>query len=240
MRDSSLSACIQSIVAAEVGHLDLAYDYFRESAFIDFAILAGNTAEGVHLASLPVPGFGRRRLRWDRDHGDTFAFTPRLPDCSRVGVPFDVPRAALRVESARAQYATSSWAAIRWRFSITENRSVWSSVCPGPPSRRPLVGEHVAAGCKKNVWSWPLLGLPVVLGAGAVRRERALRSRSRRRGTRRVGSTRCTTCTRRGSRTGWCRRRSRSRRGSACACSRSPRCRPRSSENSWFFAGSNS
>src|SRR6185312_16602888 len=30
VRDSSLSACTQAIVAAEVGHLDLAYDYLYE------------------------------------------------------------------------------------------------------------------------------------------------------------------------------------------------------------------
>jgi len=52
VRDSSLSASIQAIVAAEVGHLGLAYDYFRETAFIDLRNLAGNTADGLHLASL--------------------------------------------------------------------------------------------------------------------------------------------------------------------------------------------
>ena len=40
VRDSSLSASIQAIVAAEVGHLDLAYDYFRETAFVDLHDLA--------------------------------------------------------------------------------------------------------------------------------------------------------------------------------------------------------
>jgi alpha,alpha-trehalose phosphorylase len=80
VRDSSLSACIQSIVAAEVGHLDLAYDYFGETAFIDLRDLAFNTRDGVHLASLAgswlaaVAGFGGMR-----DHGDTLAFAPRLP-----------------------------------------------------------------------------------------------------------------------------------------------------------------
>ena len=79
VRDSSLSACIQGIVAAEVGHLHLAYDYFRETAFVDLHDLAGNTADGLHLASLAgtwliaVAGFGGLR-----DHGDTLAFAPRL------------------------------------------------------------------------------------------------------------------------------------------------------------------
>jgi alpha,alpha-trehalose phosphorylase len=80
VRDSSLSACIQAIVAAEVGHVELAYDYFGETAFIDLRDLAFNTRDGLHLASLAgswlvaVAGFGGMR-----DHGDTLAFAPRLP-----------------------------------------------------------------------------------------------------------------------------------------------------------------
>ena len=80
VRDSSLSACIQAIVAAEVGHLDLAYAYFRETALIDLRNLAGNTADGLHLASLAgtwlvaVAGFGGMR-----DHEHVLAFAPRLP-----------------------------------------------------------------------------------------------------------------------------------------------------------------
>ncbi|HWJ64653.1 MAG TPA: glycosyl hydrolase family 65 protein [Acidimicrobiales bacterium] len=80
VRDSTLSASIQSIVAAEVGHRDLAYRYWRESAFVDLDDLAGNTADGLHLASLAgawmaaVHGFGGMR-----DHGETVAFSPQLP-----------------------------------------------------------------------------------------------------------------------------------------------------------------
>jgi alpha,alpha-trehalose phosphorylase len=80
VRDSSLSACIQGIVAAEVGHLDLAYEYFRETALVDLRDLAGNTSEGLHLASLggawlaAVAGFGGMR-----DHGTALTFAPRLP-----------------------------------------------------------------------------------------------------------------------------------------------------------------
>ena len=80
VRDSSLSAAIQAVVAAEVGHLELAYDYFGETAFIDLRDLAFNTRDGLHLASLAgcwlvaVAGFGGMR-----DYGDTLAFAPRLP-----------------------------------------------------------------------------------------------------------------------------------------------------------------
>ena len=81
VRDSSLSACIQSVVAAEVGHLDLAYDYFAEAALLDLEDLEHNTGDGIHIASVAgawiaaVCGFGGMR---DVDGGLTFA--PRLPN----------------------------------------------------------------------------------------------------------------------------------------------------------------
>ena len=80
VRDSSLSAAIQAIVAAEVGQVELAYDYLGETAFIDLRDLAFNTKNGVHLASLAgawlvaVAGFGGLR-----DHGERLSFAPRLP-----------------------------------------------------------------------------------------------------------------------------------------------------------------
>ena len=80
VRDSTLSASIQAIVAAEVGHVELADAYFRETALVDLRDLAGNTADGLHLASLAgawlvaVAGFGGMR-----DHGDILTFAPCLP-----------------------------------------------------------------------------------------------------------------------------------------------------------------
>jgi alpha,alpha-trehalose phosphorylase len=80
VRDSSLSACCQAIVAAEVGHLDLAYDYFAEAALMDLDDLEHNTRDGIHIASVAgtwlaaVAGFGGMR-----DHGGQLSFSPRLP-----------------------------------------------------------------------------------------------------------------------------------------------------------------
>ncbi|UJR85030.1 Hypothetical protein I5071_71090 [Sandaracinus amylolyticus] len=79
VRDSTLSASIQGVVAAEVGHLELAYEYFRETALVDLRDIAGNCADGLHLAALSgawlvaIAGFGGMR-----DHGDVIAFAPRL------------------------------------------------------------------------------------------------------------------------------------------------------------------
>ncbi|EED6225636.1 family 65 glycosyl hydrolase, partial [Salmonella enterica subsp. enterica serovar Haifa] len=52
VRDSSLSAMAQVVIAAEVGHLDLAAAYLAELAALDLADLHGNTAEGLHIAAL--------------------------------------------------------------------------------------------------------------------------------------------------------------------------------------------
>ncbi|WP_200208798.1 glycoside hydrolase family 65 protein [Micromonospora coerulea] len=80
VRDSSLSAAPQAVLAAEVGHLDLAYDLFAETALQDLADLGDKTADGLHLASLAgawlvvAQGFGG--LRDDRG---VLSFDPRLP-----------------------------------------------------------------------------------------------------------------------------------------------------------------
>src|SRR3546814_12218277 len=53
--------------AAEVGHLELAYDYLAEAALVDLHNLARNTGDGLHMASLAgawsalVAGFGGMR-----------------------------------------------------------------------------------------------------------------------------------------------------------------------------------
>jgi alpha,alpha-trehalose phosphorylase len=80
VRDSSLSACTQAVIAAEVGHMQLAYDYFGEAALMDLQDLEHNVRDGVHMASLAgawlaaVAGFGGMR-----DHDGELTFRPRLP-----------------------------------------------------------------------------------------------------------------------------------------------------------------
>jgi alpha,alpha-trehalose phosphorylase len=82
VRDSSLSACTQAVMAAEVGCLDLAYAYACEAAFMDLHDLEHNTRDGLHMASLAgawtalVSGFGGMR---DHDKG-RLVFAPRLPE----------------------------------------------------------------------------------------------------------------------------------------------------------------
>ena len=81
VRDSSLSACTQAVIAAEVGQLDLAHDYLAEAALMDLRDVEHNTSDGVHMASLAgawmalVAGFGGMRAGYG-----ALAFNPRLPD----------------------------------------------------------------------------------------------------------------------------------------------------------------
>jgi len=80
VRDSSLSASSQAVIAARAGHLDLAYDYLAESALIDLHDLAGNSDHGVHIASMAgtwmamVNGFGGMIC-----DSTGLRFAPRLP-----------------------------------------------------------------------------------------------------------------------------------------------------------------
>jgi alpha,alpha-trehalose phosphorylase len=81
VRDSSLSACTQAVMCAEVGHLELAHDYTYEAALIDLRDLHENSRDGLHMASLAgswtalVAGFGGVR-----DDESILSLDPHLPD----------------------------------------------------------------------------------------------------------------------------------------------------------------
>ena len=98
VRDSSLSACVQAIVAAEVGHLELAFDYFGEAALMDLDDLEHNTRDGLHMASLAgswlaaVAGFGGFR-----DHAGPVLLLPAAAAAPRAP--------GLRAHAARAPAA---------------------------------------------------------------------------------------------------------------------------------------
>jgi alpha,alpha-trehalose phosphorylase len=109
VRDSSLSACTQAVIAAEVGHTELAYDYFAEAALMDLDNLEHNTRDGLHIASLAgawivaVAGFGGMR-----DHDGALSFTPRLPERLTLlafGISFRERRLRIELTHGQARYA---------------------------------------------------------------------------------------------------------------------------------------
>ncbi|HWS34181.1 MAG TPA: glycoside hydrolase family 65 protein [Actinoplanes sp.] len=109
VRDSSLSACIQAVLAAETGHLELAHDYLGEAALMDLHDLHQNARDGVHVASLAgtwislVAGLGGMR-----DFNGQLSFAPRLP--SRIN---------------NLEFALL-WRGLRLRVSVTADEVTYS------------------------------------------------------------------------------------------------------------------
>jgi alpha,alpha-trehalose phosphorylase len=145
VRDSSLSACTQSVLAAEVGHLDLAYDYLGETALIDLDDRAHNTRDGLHLASLAgtwialVAGFGgmrasNRRLR----------FAPRLPSGItrlRFTIRYRESKISVAVADGTVTYQLLEGAPVRLEHHGVEldvkEEPIEAAIPPVPESARP-------------------------------------------------------------------------------------------------------
>ena len=99
-------------MAAEVGHLELAFDYFGEAALMDLDDLEHNTRDGLHMASLAgswlvaVAGFGG----FATTRG-SFSFDPRLPPTS----------------SAWPSGSCCAAAACAWRSCPARRATSWST-----------------------------------------------------------------------------------------------------------------
>ncbi|RJG11429.1 glycoside hydrolase family 65 protein [Massilia cavernae] len=116
--DSSLSSCIFSIIASEVGYHDKAYDYFMETARLDLDDTHGNTHYGVHTAAMAgtwmgvAYGFGGMRVT-----GGELRFAPTLP-IKWTHYQFQVHiRGALlriRVEQGAAEYTLMNGEALQF------------------------------------------------------------------------------------------------------------------------------
>jgi alpha,alpha-trehalose phosphorylase len=144
VRDSSLSACTQAVIAAEVGHLELAYDYFAEAALIDLDDLQHNTRNGLHIASLAgawiaaVAGFGGMR-----DHDGVLSFRPRLPQAlTRLRFRFCLGARRLLVDIAqeRATYSLLEGAPLQivhhGEQGTVDARKPLTRPIPRPPRRK--------------------------------------------------------------------------------------------------------
>ena len=138
VRDSSLSACTQAIIAAETGHLELAFDYLGEAALMDLRDLNGNTGDGLHIASLAggwlalVAGFGGFR-----DQAGELRFAPRLPERIsrlRFRLTFRERRLAVELRGGEATYTLEAGDELALRH---EGEAV--TVRPGAPQARPMV-----------------------------------------------------------------------------------------------------
>ncbi len=141
VRDSSLSACAQAVLTAEVGALDLAYDYLAECAMTDLHDVHHNVSSGLHIASLAgawiavVAGLGGMR-----DHDGHLSLAPRLPpSLSRVAFRLCVRGSRLGVEVLpdRATYRVLQGGALSLthhgeRLTVAAGSAVVRPV-PAPP-----------------------------------------------------------------------------------------------------------
>ncbi|GAA1852733.1 glycoside hydrolase family 65 protein [Microbacterium koreense] len=157
--DSTLSAVVQAILAAEVGYQDLALEYFRQSIFVDLADLHHNASDGVHVASAGgvwtalVSGFGGMR-----DHFGELTFDPRLP-ASWPSLEFVLHWHGTRLEVmvTRDELRVRAGEGDPVGFSV---RGTGYVVGPGDEVVVPLVGQG------------PVLpGRPSLRGLGDARRE---------------------------------------------------------------------
>jgi alpha,alpha-trehalose phosphorylase len=98
--DSSLSVCIQSIVAAEIGYMEKAIEYAKYAVLMDLGDVSGNVKDGCHIAAMGgtwmvmVYGFGGLR-----DCDGCLSFHPRLPDSiKRLKFPLTLKGKQLEVD----------------------------------------------------------------------------------------------------------------------------------------------
>ena len=102
--DSSLSVCIQSILASELGYTQEAMEYFKYAVLMDLADVAGNVEDGVHIASIggtwlaTVYGFAGMR-----DYDGQVSFNPRPlpPGPERICFPLTIRGQMLEVSIER-------------------------------------------------------------------------------------------------------------------------------------------
>ncbi|MPQ99687.1 family 65 glycosyl hydrolase [Modestobacter sp. I12A-02628] len=157
VRDSSLSAAQQAVVAAETGHLELAHDYWGEAALTDLQNLHGNSGHGLHIASLAggwtvaVAGFGGMR-----DHGGALTFAPRLPPrLSRLAFRVVFQGRVLSVEVTReaARYRLVSGDPLQIAHhgaAVTVTGETTELPVPPPPRVDPVRQPHGAAPRRRS------------------------------------------------------------------------------------------
>jgi alpha,alpha-trehalose phosphorylase len=87
--DSSLSSCIEAIVALEIGEFEKAVNYARATLLMDLANVGGNVTDGCHIASMGgtwmvfTYGFGGLR-----DYDGTLSFRPQRPPEPQASLRF--------------------------------------------------------------------------------------------------------------------------------------------------------
>jgi alpha,alpha-trehalose phosphorylase len=127
------------VIAAEVGHLGLAFDYLGEAALMDLEDLESNTTDGLHIASLAgawlalVAGFAGMRTE-----GGRVSFAPRMPEgLTRLAFSLLIRGQRLRVEITHARARYLLFAEEGKPLEIAHH-GVPVTLSPGKPEERPV------------------------------------------------------------------------------------------------------
>jgi alpha,alpha-trehalose phosphorylase len=97
--DSSLSSCVEAIIAAQIGDMEKAIRYGMAALLMDLADVGGNVKDGCHIASMGgtwmmlTYGFGGMR-----DNDGTLSFWPRRAPEENAILRFPVTYRGQRLE----------------------------------------------------------------------------------------------------------------------------------------------
>jgi alpha,alpha-trehalose phosphorylase len=133
--DSSLSACIQSIIAAELGYDDAAIKYLRYAVLMDLADVGGNVRDGVHVASIGGTWMAIvYGLAGMRDYAGQLSFNPRK-FIDRLCFPLTVrgQRLEVCIEKGKATYTLRQGSGLAIKHRDEELKLV-----EGKPLSRPF------------------------------------------------------------------------------------------------------
>ncbi|MCI0685031.1 MAG: hypothetical protein L0Y71_23280 [Gemmataceae bacterium] len=132
--DSSLSACIQSIVAFEIGYEELALRYLMNALLMDLGDVSGNVKDGCHIASMGGTWmgvvYGAAGLR---DYGGRLSFYPnqQVRDL-RFRLTVRGQRLAVHIRTGEATYHLEQGEGL-----TVYHRDERLDLKPGEPVRRP-------------------------------------------------------------------------------------------------------
>jgi alpha,alpha-trehalose phosphorylase len=108
--DSSLSSCVEAIIAAQIGNMDKAIRYGMAALLMDLADVGGNVKDGCHIASMGgtwmmlAYGFGGMR-----DNDGVLSFWPRRAPEENATLRFPITyrdqRLRIEIGSEKVEYA---------------------------------------------------------------------------------------------------------------------------------------
>lgn len=119
--DSSLSSCVEAIIAAQTGDMDKAIRYGMAALLMDLADVGGNVRDGCHIASMGgtwmmlTYGFGGMR-----DSDEMLSFWPRRAPEENAIIRFPL------VYRARCWKLGSVWTP--WSISCAKVNALWSAM----------------------------------------------------------------------------------------------------------------